>query len=184
MSDANPYQSLLPPNASQLEQDMERISAELLQPVDFDCRTLWSAEDCPLHLLPYLASALGADDWDDDWPEYIQRENVARAVELQSTKGTIYAIKRAASNFGVTTTVREYRDNPDTLAPCQVQITAVGGTASIQAAMERAVAKAVRASDSFELINGTYGASRLNIVGVGRCITVQRFDCPTDYTAP
>ncbi|WP_067517841.1 phage tail protein I [Endozoicomonas ascidiicola] len=172
------YKSLLPPNATELELAMEQITADLLLNIDFDCRTLWNPWTCPVHLLPYLASAVGMDDWSNDWPEHIKRDGVATAIEVQSTKGTIYSIKKAAGSFGVTTTVREYRDNPATMAPCTYTITATGGTASIQSAMEKAVFKSVRASDSFTLVNGTAGGAALNILGFGRCITLQRFRCP------
>ena len=180
MSDrtSTPCTSLLPPNATPLERAMEAITADMLLPVDFDCRSLWSAEQCPVHLLPYLASAVGMDDWDDNWPEHIKRDGVATAIEVQSTKGTIYSIKKAAASFGVTTTVCEYRDNPATMAPCSYTITATGGSAAIQASMEKAVFKAVRASDSFTLVNGTAGGASLNMIGIGRCITLQRFSCP------
>lgn len=180
MSDrtSTPYTSLLPPNATPLERAMESITVDMLLPVDFDCRSLWSAEQCPVHLLPWLASALGLDDWDDQWPEHIKRSEVANAIEIQSIKGTIYSIKKAAASFGVTTTVREYRDYPDDMAPCHYQITATGGTAEIQYNMEKAVFKAVRASDSFTLVNGTAGGATLNMIGIGRCITMQRFRCP------
>ena len=178
MAETPNHKSLLPPNATELELAMEQITADLLLGIDFDCRTLWNPWTCPVHLLPYLASALGMDDWDDNWPEHIKRDGVATAIEVQSTKGTIYSIKKATASFGVTTTVREYRDNPATMAPCSYTITATGGTAAIQASMEKAVFKAVRASDSFTLVNGTTGGASLNMIGIGRCITLQRFSCP------
>lgn len=172
--------SLLPPNATPLEREMEVVTADLLLPIDFDCRLLWSAELCPTQLLPWLASALGTDDWDDNWSDQEKRSAVANAIDIQSTKGTIYSIKKTANNFGIPATIQEYRNHPNDLAPCNYQIIVEEGTEDIQKSIEKAMFKAVRASDAFVLAHNSYGQDSICMIGVGRCVDLQRYHCSTN----
>lgn len=86
--------SLLPPNATALERraahalgDAERINVLL--------RALWQPQECPAHLLPWLAWALSVDEWDDQWSEAQKRAAVDAAVYLHRHKGTPAAVQRA-----------------------------------------------------------------------------------------
>ena len=89
--------SLLPPNATEFERAME---AALRQPIDIPIRKLWSSADCPLELLPYLAWALGVEDWDSDWPEAVKRAAVRDAFRIHREKGTLAGLKRVLMNAG------------------------------------------------------------------------------------
>ena len=89
--------SLLPPNATALERAME---AATRRPIDLPIRKLWSAADCPVNLLPYLAWALGVEDWDSDWPEPVKRAAVADAFKIHREKGTLAGLERLLMNAG------------------------------------------------------------------------------------
>ena len=69
MSDAP---SLLPNNATPLERSLDLFPVRIA-PDPKRIATLWDAETCPAHLLPYLAWAFSVDDWQDDWPETQRR---------------------------------------------------------------------------------------------------------------
>jgi phage tail P2-like protein len=51
-------------------------------------RAVWSPDDCPLDLLPWLAWGLSLDNWSTDWPENIKRERVRKAIAIARRKGT------------------------------------------------------------------------------------------------
>jgi hypothetical protein len=58
-------------------------------------RAVWSPDDCPLDLLPWLAWGLSLDNWSTDWPESIKRERVRKAIAIARRKGTaIGALRR------------------------------------------------------------------------------------------
>ena len=90
--------SLLPPNATPLERAMEAALRE--PPLDIPIRLLWSWEHCPINLLPYLAWALGVEDWDSDWPEAVKRAAVRDAFRIHREKGTLAGLKRVLMNAG------------------------------------------------------------------------------------
>ena len=100
------FQSLLPLNATALERALE---AAVAAPIDVPIRTLWSSADCPAHLLPYLAWALGVEDWDPDWPVAVKRAAVANAFQIHREKGTLAGLKRLLDTAGAE---YEYTERP------------------------------------------------------------------------
>ncbi|HAV46323.1 MAG TPA: phage tail protein I [Halomonas sp.] len=90
---------LLPPNAT----PQERAVSETLSRTDtinVPIRALWRPNDCPAHLLPWLAWALSVDEWDEQWSEQQKREAIATAVYLHRHKGTKAAVQRAMQAIG------------------------------------------------------------------------------------
>lgn len=93
--------SLLPPNATQLQRDVEQVNAEIDDlPIYF--RDLWNPETCPLDLLPWLAWSLSVDDWDDNWSEEVKRRVVKESYGIHRQKGTVSAVRRALASLGYT----------------------------------------------------------------------------------
>jgi phage tail P2-like protein len=91
--------SLLPPNATDLERRVESVTARLgAVPVPVD--TLFDPYRCPAPLLPWLAWALSVDKWNSAWPESIKREVIAKSVGVHVKKGTVGAVKRALASMG------------------------------------------------------------------------------------
>jgi len=106
------FRSLLPPNATRLERDIESATERLGNvPVPID--TLWDPQRCPAELLPWLAWALSVDEWDSTWPEDVQRATIAASIEIHRRKGTVWAVKRALAALDVSADLIEWwQKNP------------------------------------------------------------------------
>lgn len=106
MSSLNARRSLLPPNATPVERALELITSRLDE-IRVPLRDLWSAERCPLELLPWLAYALSIDSWNSDWSEQIKRSVVAQAIAIQRIKGTAASVHRVVQARGGQIAIRE-----------------------------------------------------------------------------
>ncbi|CAA0111587.1 Uncharacterised protein [BD1-7 clade bacterium] len=90
--------SLLPPNATQLERDLETVLASASD-LPVPIRDLWDPWNCPEHMLPWLAWAVSVDEWDSDWPTEIKRQVCDSSVEVHKRKGTVDAVERALASL-------------------------------------------------------------------------------------
>lgn len=90
---------LLPPNSTKLERALENVSARISN-IPVPLANIWNADTCPLGVLPWLASALSVDDWDENWSEDMRRATVAAALEIQRHKGTVNAVMLALAAAG------------------------------------------------------------------------------------
>lgn len=95
------HKTILPSNATPLEIALDLNTAKSLAglpPVEH----LWSAQKCPLPLLPFLAWALSVDEWDNTWPEHKKRQVVQSSVFVHRHKGTRASMEAAlkALDFG------------------------------------------------------------------------------------
>jgi phage tail P2-like protein len=104
MSDAP---SLLPNNATPLERSLDLFPVRIV-PDPKRIATLWDAETCPAHLLPYLAWAFSVDVWDANWPEATRRKVILDAISVHRRKGTIGSVRRALDGIGFNTDVSEW----------------------------------------------------------------------------
>ena len=100
MSDEN-NQSLLPPNASSLLKDLETVSAVALDLETLN-RFVNNPTEAPENILPWLAWAVSADDWSDNWSEQVRRNVIKASIEVHRRKGTIGALKKALQAFNYT----------------------------------------------------------------------------------
>lgn len=87
--------TILPPNASQMERDIEIALARRVEGVPVPIRSLWRPQDCPASHLAWLAWALSVDVWNGAWAEEVRRQVVAGSIPLHRVKGTLGAVKRA-----------------------------------------------------------------------------------------
>lgn len=87
-------ESLLPPNASPLEKALDAAFAERLEQIPLPVGDLWSAQNCPVQALPWLAWALAVDNWGHEWPEQIKRRAIANAFTIHAQRGTVAALRR------------------------------------------------------------------------------------------
>ena len=99
--------SLLPPNATQAERDIEAATARL-EAVPTPLRQLWNPNTCPVALLPWLAWALSLDVWNANWSEAIKRERIRTAIAIQRRKGTARSVREVVQSFGGTIAIREW----------------------------------------------------------------------------
>lgn len=76
-------------------------------------RTLWTPDDCPTELLPYLAWALSVDRWDKDWPASRKIAAIQQSYWLHRRKGTRAAVRRVIESMGFSATFAEWFDTGD-----------------------------------------------------------------------
>lgn len=93
--------SLLPPNATALLKDLEKVVAKSLDLETLNC-FVNNPNEAPENILPWLAWAVSADDWDDSWSEEIRRNVIKASIEVHKKKGTIGALKKALEAFNYT----------------------------------------------------------------------------------
>lgn len=114
MTDSLLSTSLLPSNATAYEQSLAQTTARITDmPVDIG--KLWSPDNCPVSLLPWLAWAMSVDEWDSQWNEQTQRELIRHSAKTHRQKGTVGAVKRALSSLGVTVDFIEWFEDVDDL---------------------------------------------------------------------
>ena len=99
--------SLLPPNATDLERRVEAVNSAIAS-IPVPLRDLWNADTCPLELLPWLAWQLSIDAWKSYWPESIKRERVRQALAIQRRKGTVESVRSVVQSFGGSVELREW----------------------------------------------------------------------------
>ena len=90
--------TLLPINASDLLKDLESTStrATALEALN---RYVTNPNLAPEHILPWLAFAVSADDWNDGWTEEIKRNVIKASIGVHKKKGTIGALRSALEAF-------------------------------------------------------------------------------------
>jgi len=86
--------SLLPPNATKPEQDMDASMARLSD-IPVLNGTTWNPDTIPAHLLPWLAWAMSVDTWNPAWPESVKRQVIRMSFAVHRIKGTIGALELA-----------------------------------------------------------------------------------------
>lgn len=99
--------SLLPPNATGLERALESATSRL-SVVPVPVRDIWSPDDCPASLLPWLAWALSVDGWENGWTERQKRDSIKAAYYVHSHKGTAAAMRAALAALGLGLQVIEW----------------------------------------------------------------------------
>ena len=92
--------SLLPPNATSFEHALA-ASMQAITALPVPVRAVRDPQQCPLALLPWLAVHHGVDEWDDSWPEAVQRAMIAGSYADKMRRGTRAAVVQAMTALGV-----------------------------------------------------------------------------------
>lgn len=108
--------NLLPANSTELERAAAAAGAAAAD-LPVILRSLWHPEACPAKLLPWLAWAWSVDAWQDNWSERQKRDTIKQALEVQSIKGTIGAVRRALGALGLPARVQEWFNQTPAGAP-------------------------------------------------------------------
>lgn len=87
--------SLLPPNSTQYERDLEASMARISD-VPVPIHTLWNPQACPETHLAWLAWALSVEGWHDELTEQEKRDMIAQSADYHRRKGTKGAILEIA----------------------------------------------------------------------------------------
>lgn len=97
--------TLLPQNATALERAVEKSIARDQQ---IPIRSLWDADNCPEHLLPWLAWALHVDIWDLAKDAETRRAVIRESAKLHRLKGTRWAVQQALATLRVKSEITEW----------------------------------------------------------------------------
>lgn len=142
-----------PRDATPLEIAASGADARLLDAPTHIIRAVWSPDDCPAHLLPYLAAAWSVDHWNPAWPESVKREVIRRAPEIHRLKGTRRAMQRALDALGIKTRIREWFEQTPHGQPYTFHLTAYAtahlfgeATELLSAALQRDILETIRAT--------------------------------------
>ncbi|ACL72703.1 Bacteriophage P2-related tail formation protein-like protein [Thioalkalivibrio sulfidiphilus HL-EbGr7] len=92
--------SLLPPNRSRVERELEAVTVRSTQ-VEAPFNDLWDPWACPASVLPWLAWALGVQEWSASWPESRRRGVVAAAMGIRRRAGTAAAVREAVESLEI-----------------------------------------------------------------------------------
>lgn len=91
--------TLLPPNATELQRDIDKSVATRLGNIEVPNKWLMNPDKCPEKVLPWLAWAVSVDVWNNTWAEDIRRSVIQSSIEVHQKKGTTGALKMALSSF-------------------------------------------------------------------------------------
>ncbi|MDB5725005.1 MAG: hypothetical protein JWQ16_1759 [Novosphingobium sp.] len=114
--------TLLPPNATKAERALEMAAARIAD-VPVPLLELWSPDDCPVEILPWLAWQLSIDRWDPAWSEEQKRVETARAIELQRTKGTPASVDAVLTSWDPALSMVEWWEEGGSGVPYTFDIT-------------------------------------------------------------
>ncbi|MTH78754.1 phage tail protein I [Paracoccus aestuariivivens] len=92
-------ETLLPSNATAAEIALDLTTARIVEH-GAPLRSIWNPDSCPVEMLPWLAWALGVDEWDAEWSEEAKRDTIRESVSVHRRKGTVGAIRRVLINAG------------------------------------------------------------------------------------
>ena len=139
------FVATLPPNTTPLERALAKACAALVD-VPVPLRDLWSADRCPVALLPILAWSFSVDRWDDSWSEATKRATIKASRYIHQHKGTIAAVRRVVETLGYLIKITEWwqtqpRGQRGTFA-LEVGVLDTGITDEMFLEMERLIADA------------------------------------------
>lgn len=136
--------SLLPPNASKHERDIEAV---ISPPLSFPNRDIWNSEKCPEHLLPHLAWALSVDNWDSSWPVERKRQVIKDSIYIHRKKGTRDAVEKTLDVVrGDQVSITEWFEDKGNLAPGEFDINYLSTNQPIDASDLHALVPSIEAA--------------------------------------
>jgi len=179
------FPTLLPPGSTPLERALEQVAAGLLD-IPTPVRSVWSPDDAPVDLLPWLAWGLSLDNWSSDWTQAIKRARVRNAIPIARQKGTAGSVRAVVASFGGSVAIREWwqqepRGVPHTFG-LVLNLENEGAPASA-AFVDQVIAEVRRAKPArshFTFTQGVTARAGIGLVAVARPTIFARLSC----TAP
>lgn len=98
MNSLTPFQRLLPPNRTPLEQALAGAAAMALDVGNL--RHLWSAMHCHAAALPWLSWTLSVEAWHEAKSDDARRALILNSIEIHRRKGTPWAIRLLIRSLG------------------------------------------------------------------------------------
>jgi len=114
--------TLLPPNATQQERAIEGATTRISD-VPVRVRQMWSPDDCPAALLPWLAWAMSVDSWENTWTEQQKRDTIKASFYVHRRKGTVAAVRAAIAALGLGLRVIEWFEETPAREPYTFRLT-------------------------------------------------------------
>jgi phage tail P2-like protein len=173
---------LLPPNSTAQERAMSLATARAANvPVKFS--ELWSPQDCPIEILPWLAWTLSVETWNPAWPDYVKREVVASAVRVARQKGTRKSVSDALLSIGATSVMVEWFEKSPQGPPHTFEINLVSSDSSLemQAAIASEINRAKPLRAHYTINYGVLLGGRINMCAVLRPAVFARLDGLTQF---
>lgn len=154
---------LLPPNATQLEQDLSATQARISDLDVSDVSNLWDSDTCPVSLLPWLAWAVGVPEWSSQWSEAVQRLAIKNAKEVRRKRGTAGAVLLALQSLGLGVVLTEWFDQDPAGTPgtfqLEIDVTDRGLSEGEHLSIERAVNSTKNTRSHWDVLNIFLSAS-------------------------
>lgn len=176
------YPSIIAQHPTPLERAMEQAAAFLLD-IPAPLRLLWSPNDCPVELLPWLAWGLSLDNWSSDWNEDVKRARVRKAIPIARRKGTAESVRTVVESFGGQVAIREWWQQSPRGAPFTfdlvLNLEREGAPASA-AFVDQVIAEVYRAKPArshFTFTQGISAAGQIGLIAVARPIIYARIPC-------
>nr|BDD47148.1 phage tail protein I [Saccharospirillaceae bacterium] len=172
------FNSFLPPNVTALERALEKTinrTTDLPSPL----RALWSTDDCPAELLPWLAWAMSLDTWSEDWPEAVKRSQIRNAVQIHRRKGTAKSVRDVVASFGAALALQEWWQKDPIGVPYSFEITLTVGagvpaTAAYQEDIIEEVLRTRPRRSQFTFIAGVSSEGAMGLGGAMRAVIYNR----------
>lgn len=167
------YPSVLPPASTPMEKALEQVAAGLLD-MPVPVRDVWSPDDCPIELLPWLAWGLSLDNWSSDWSEAIKRERVRQAIPIARRKGTAGSVRDVVKSFGGSVAIREWWQVEPKATPHTFSLLLTldkGGVPPTAAFVDQVIAEVTRIKpvrSHFTFTQGLNARGRVGLVGAAR----------------
>jgi phage tail P2-like protein len=172
--------TILPPNASRLERDLEATIAAVADVPKAPIATLWDPATCPAPMLPWLAWGLSIDRWETSWTEAEKRTAIAGAIEAQRRKGTPASVEAVLASLDQLLELVEWFENGGDPHTFEIRYPLTGAPADRRTAAwaekivrEVSIVKPVRSH--FRLIQQFAAAADLRTQGASRAMAAHRF---------
>lgn len=172
--------SLLPPNATTLELALEAATTRL-DAIATDIRALWSPDDCPEGLLPWLAWSLSLDSWSADWSVTVKRARVRAAIAIARRKGTAESVRSVVESFGGAVTLREWWEKGGSGVPhtfdLALTLSSMNGVPATAAFVNTVIAEVERTKpvrSHFSFTQGVATRAGLELAAFARPVTYAR----------
>ncbi|WP_421865125.1 phage tail protein I [Motiliproteus sp.] len=177
---SNPTSSLLPPNASALERNLEQVTTRL-DALPVPVREQWNPDTCPLERLPFLAWALSVDSWQPSWPEAVKRQILRDAVNIQRHKGTAQSVRDVVAAFGAGLALVEWWQKTPAGTPHTFEVvltvgSSVPATSEYQQNILDEISRTKPVRSHFTLIAGLSLTGGLGLQGAARPLTYTRLN--------
>lgn len=170
--------SLLPPSATPLARAIEAATNRFERIPDL-LRESLSPDDCPEHLLTWLAWANSVDVWRESWPVDVKRAVIKSARSVHQKKGTAAAVKEAVAAFGSDLTFTEWFEQQPMGAPYTFRVeytpsSQIPNTAQFQRDVAAAINRTKPCRSGYELIAGLNLDGGINISATARATAYRR----------